>query len=67
MVLSTYTPILCVYLGVAQTLRDFKNSTILVHMSLNAKGAQTGCGRHGYKTGYSSVSVLLLTGQSDIS
>ena len=38
-----------------------KKCTILVYMTLNGKGGLTGCGLHGY----SLVSVLFLTGQSN--
>ena len=46
----------------AEALRDFKTSTILVHMILSGKGGLTGSGLHGY----SLVSIHFLTGQSNI-
>ena len=33
---------------VAQTLCNFKTSTVLVHMIINGKGHLTGSGLHGY-------------------
>ena len=42
-----YTNIVLRFFVVAQALRDFKDSTILVYIIINNRGSLNGCGQHG--------------------